>query len=214
MLCEFGHNFNRITDEVTAHLGFEDDVCIGLIMNLLEDNEDPKKIYVELSGFLEDGTFKFMKKLWTMLVSAQESMGGIPQAILDKAKENIRKDRLDIEMHQSANIEKRRVPRRSISRFLSLIDLPVGLHQFLHPEITIQKDPQLIWIANGILGNHINVHLEEMIMTGKEGEIIALKEVEMITGLQEIVTAVVQNIGEIEVGKDINDQGLHIEMID
>ena len=112
--------FTRIADTITETLGFEDDVCIGLIMNLLEDKEDPKRIFVALTGFLEAETFKFMKQLWAMLLSAQESVGGIPKSILDKAKEEIRKDRLSNEKKVEPNPQKRN-PRearrsRSISR--------------------------------------------------------------------------------------------------
>ena len=112
--------FTRIADKITEILGFEDDVCIGLIMNLLEDKEDPKRIFVELTGFFEAETFKFMKQLWAMLLSAQESVGGIPKSILDKAKEEIRKDRLSNEKKIEPNPQERN-PRearrsRSISR--------------------------------------------------------------------------------------------------
>ena len=94
-------------------------------MNLLEQSEDPKRIFVEMSGFLEDGTFKFMKKLWTMLVSAQESVGGIPKVILDKAKEEMRKDRLAAENqvipgdYREREISDRRPSRRRESRYFN-----------------------------------------------------------------------------------------------
>jgi serine/arginine repetitive matrix protein 1 len=56
-----------ITDNVIEMLGFEDEVVVELIINLLEStnsNGDGRMIQIELTGFLEDKTYNFMKNLW------------------------------------------------------------------------------------------------------------------------------------------------------
>ncbi|KAJ3325939.1 hypothetical protein HDV06_002324 [Boothiomyces sp. JEL0866] len=82
-----------IVENVNLILGFDDDICIEFIMSLLEEESDPKEIQLKITGFLEDSTFGFMKKLWTLLVSAQSNPMGIPQEFMDKQKEEIRKQR-------------------------------------------------------------------------------------------------------------------------
>ena len=47
---------------------------------------DGKKIQIQLTGFMEKNTVKFMKELWTLLLSAQQNASGVPQQFLD-AKE-------------------------------------------------------------------------------------------------------------------------------
>lgn len=47
-----------------------------------------------MTGFLEDKTFKFMKELWALLLSAQSSVGGIPKVFLDAKKEELRMHRV------------------------------------------------------------------------------------------------------------------------
>ncbi len=71
-----------------------DDICVELLISLLEASTDPKEIQIQMTGFLEESTFKFMKNLWELLLSAQKSVGGIPQVFLDAKKEEIRKQRV------------------------------------------------------------------------------------------------------------------------
>ncbi|KAG2553037.1 hypothetical protein PVAP13_9KG499152 [Panicum virgatum] len=76
-----------IAKRVTELLGFEDEVLINFIYGLLEEKEaDGKKIQIQLTGFMEKNTVKFMKELWTLLLSAQQNASGVPQQFLD-AKE-------------------------------------------------------------------------------------------------------------------------------
>ncbi|KAJ3277120.1 hypothetical protein HDV01_000172 [Terramyces sp. JEL0728] len=82
-----------VVENVSSILGFDDDICIEFIMSLLEDESDPKEIQLKITGFLEDSTFGFMKKIWTLLVSAQSNPMGIPQEFMDRQKEEIRKQR-------------------------------------------------------------------------------------------------------------------------
>ncbi|KAJ3056809.1 hypothetical protein HK097_004073 [Rhizophlyctis rosea] len=87
-----------ITEKVVKLMGFEDDVLIDYIFSLLEESDvDPRNMQIQLAGFLEFKTPEFMEALWNLLVSAQTSIGGIPQEFLDKKKEEIRKKRLETE---------------------------------------------------------------------------------------------------------------------
>ena len=48
-----------------------------------------KQVQINLTGFLERKTGQFMQELWTMLLSAQSNIGGVPTAILDAKKREI-----------------------------------------------------------------------------------------------------------------------------
>ncbi|PWN23372.1 PWI domain-containing protein [Microstroma glucosiphilum] len=76
-------------------LGFEDEVVVEYVMGMLESEENqphpnPRQLQLSLTGFLESSTPKFMAELWDLLLSAQESIGGIPQQFVDKKKEEMR----------------------------------------------------------------------------------------------------------------------------
>ena len=46
---------------------------------------------INITGFLQSKNAReFMKELWTLLVSAQENIGGIPSSLLEKKKEEIK----------------------------------------------------------------------------------------------------------------------------
>ena len=85
-----------ISTQISSYLGLEDDVVIEYVYSLLEENSfsglDPKRMQIKLTGFLEDNTINFMNDLWKLLISAQNSMGGIPQEFLDAKREEIRKN--------------------------------------------------------------------------------------------------------------------------
>ena len=52
---------------------------------------DPRNIQIQLTGFLQGKNARiFVGELWELLVSAQENIGGIPTAFLEKKKEEIR----------------------------------------------------------------------------------------------------------------------------
>lgn len=86
-----------IADKVGELLGFEDDVVVEYIHGMLEDPDqkqpDPKKVQLSLTGFLESSTPKFMAELWLLLLSAQKSLGGIPQEFVEKKKQEMREAR-------------------------------------------------------------------------------------------------------------------------
>ncbi|KAH9661574.1 PWI domain-containing protein [Citrus sinensis] len=85
-----------IATRVTELLGFEDEVLINFIYGLLEGKEvNGKEVQISLTGFMEKHTAKFMKELWTLLLSAQKNASGVPQQFLDAKEEEARKKKLE-----------------------------------------------------------------------------------------------------------------------
>ncbi|KAJ1029372.1 hypothetical protein NDA13_002623 [Ustilago tritici] len=84
-----------IARRVTELLGFEDDVVLEYASGMLEEERfpDPRKVQIQLMGFLEGKTAEFMSELWELLVSAQESVGGVPKRFVEEKKEELRKKR-------------------------------------------------------------------------------------------------------------------------
>ena len=75
-----------IVEEVTKMLGFEDDVLVEFIFELLSQPQvDPKDMQIQLTGFLEDNAAPFMKRLWALMLSAQDH-GGVPKSFIEKKK--------------------------------------------------------------------------------------------------------------------------------
>ncbi|KAJ6691820.1 SERINE/ARGININE REGULATED NUCLEAR MATRIX PROTEIN [Salix purpurea] len=101
-----------IATRVTELLGFEDEVLINFIYGLLDGNEvNGKEVQISLTGFMEKNTGKFMKELWTLLLSAQKNESGVPQQFLDAKEEETRKkqaevDRIANEIQKKKEIEK------------------------------------------------------------------------------------------------------------
>lgn len=54
-----------------------------------------KEIQISLTGFMEKNTGKFMKELWTLLISAQNNASGIPQQFLDAKEEETKKNKVN-----------------------------------------------------------------------------------------------------------------------
>src|SRR4051794_22278732 len=71
-------------------LGFEDEFLGNFIISLLEEKTDPRKIHLQITGFLNKDTFKFMEELWSLLISAQNSENGIPFKIIEEKKEELK----------------------------------------------------------------------------------------------------------------------------
>ncbi|PWZ55527.1 Cyclin-dependent kinase B2-1 [Zea mays] len=55
---------------------------------------DGKKIQIQLTGFMEKNTVKFMKELWSLLLSAQQNASGVPQQFLDEKEAEIHQKKL------------------------------------------------------------------------------------------------------------------------
>ena len=79
-----------ISDRILTILGFEDDVVIEYIIGMLEVGTSGKDIHIGLTGFLESSTNDFMKDMWALLLSAQETSSGIPQSFLDAKKRELK----------------------------------------------------------------------------------------------------------------------------
>ncbi|CAO2179490.1 unnamed protein product, partial [Urochloa humidicola] len=61
----------------------EDEIVTNFIYSHLEGKEvDGKKIQIQLTGFMEKNTVKFMEELWSLLLSAQQNASGVPQQFL------------------------------------------------------------------------------------------------------------------------------------
>lgn len=80
-----------VTDRVVAALGFEDDIVIEYVFDMLENDQypDPRHVQISLTGFLEKHTPAFMEELWGLLVQAQDSEMGIPPQWLEQKKKEI-----------------------------------------------------------------------------------------------------------------------------
>jgi hypothetical protein len=65
-----------------------DEVCLYLLFFYWQE-ADGKKIQIQLTGFMEKNTVKFMKELWGLLLSAQQNASGVPQQFLDEKEAEI-----------------------------------------------------------------------------------------------------------------------------
>ena len=64
-----------LNKKIIELLEFEDETLVNLIINLISSSEekiDPKKLQYQISGFLGDKTYSFMKQFWKLLISVQE----------------------------------------------------------------------------------------------------------------------------------------------
>ena len=64
-----------LNKKIIEFLEFEDETLVNLIINLInssEDKIDPKNMQYQISGFLGDKTYSFMKQLWKLLISVQD----------------------------------------------------------------------------------------------------------------------------------------------
>ncbi|KAF8242393.1 PWI domain-containing protein [Wilcoxina mikolae CBS 423.85] len=88
-----------IAQKVVDILATEDDVVIDFIFGMLEEDRfpDPKKIQLNITGFLEKDTPSFCKQLWNLLLSAQANPQGVPTELLEKKKEELRLQKLETE---------------------------------------------------------------------------------------------------------------------
>ena len=64
------------------------------IITALVQEVNGKEVQIQLTGFMEKNTVKFMKELWTLLLSAQKNASGVPQQFLDAKEEEIRKKKV------------------------------------------------------------------------------------------------------------------------
>ncbi|OVA15587.1 PWI domain [Macleaya cordata] len=106
-----------IANRVTELLGFEDEVLINFIYGLLDGKDiNGKEVQIQLTGFMEKNTGKFMKELWGLLLSAQKNASGVPQQFLDAKEEEIRKkkeesDRITLEIQKKKEVEQEKLKK-------------------------------------------------------------------------------------------------------
>ena len=63
-----------LNQKIKDVLEFEDETLANLIINLIKssnDKIDPKNIQYQISGFLGDKTYSFMKNFWKLLINIQ-----------------------------------------------------------------------------------------------------------------------------------------------
>lgn len=90
-----------IAKKVIEIIRVDDDIVVEFVFSMIEDKDkpvsclsctargmadrqspDPKKMQVSLLGFMDKyGAAHFMEELWTLLLSAQTSPGGIPAKV-------------------------------------------------------------------------------------------------------------------------------------
>ncbi|KAA8549314.1 hypothetical protein F0562_000998 [Nyssa sinensis] len=118
-----------IANRVTELLGFEDEVLINFIYGLLDAKEvNGKEVQISLTGFMEKNTGKFMKELWTLLLSAQKNASGVPQQLLDAKEEETRKkkeetDRIANEIQKKREKEGRELEQEKLRKMDGELDI-------------------------------------------------------------------------------------------
>ncbi|KAF8402963.1 hypothetical protein HHK36_011056 [Tetracentron sinense] len=117
-----------IATRVTELLGFEDEVLINFIYGLLDRKlVNGKEVQIQLTGFMEKNTGKFMKELWMLLISAQNNASGVPQQFLDaKAEETRNKkeeaDRITHEIQKKKEKEGRELEQEKMKKMDGEVD--------------------------------------------------------------------------------------------
>ncbi|KAG8871731.1 hypothetical protein FRB97_008348 [Tulasnella sp. 331] len=81
-----------VVKRLEEKLGMEDEILVEYVMTKLEENRfpDPKAMQIEITGFLRAKTPEFMIELWKLLMSAQNSTGGVPIEFVEEKKQEMR----------------------------------------------------------------------------------------------------------------------------
>ncbi|WFC98883.1 hypothetical protein MYAM1_001616 [Malassezia yamatoensis] len=97
-----------IAEKIESLLGFEDEVLVELVSDQLENEAfpDPRKMQISLTGFLEKRTRSFMAELWSLLLSAQESVAGIPRLFVEQKKAEMQQKRAESD-HVRSEVRRR-----------------------------------------------------------------------------------------------------------
>merc|ERR1719336_3393249 len=88
-----------IAERILEILGFEDDILVQFVFNMLEtakkekQSPDPRVMQVQLTGFLERDAKAFTEELWNHIVTASRNPGGIPTKMLEETKRKLAKGR-------------------------------------------------------------------------------------------------------------------------
>ena len=88
-----------VAAQLRERLGFEDDIVEGFVLGQLEGaSADPRAVTVSLKPFLGDEhATPFVAELWRLLLSAQESPGGIPRQFVEEEAARAREARREAE---------------------------------------------------------------------------------------------------------------------
>lgn len=134
-----------IANRVTELLGFEDEVLINFIYGLLDGtNVNGKQVQISLTGFMEKNTGKFMKELWTLLLSAQKNASGVPQQFLDAKEEETKRkkleaDRIASEIQKKKEKESKEHEQEKMRRMDGVVDISKAIDADLE---SISKNTQ------------------------------------------------------------------------
>ncbi|KAL1746732.1 PWI domain-containing protein [Schizophyllum fasciatum] len=83
--------------KITELNGLEDELvgeyCMGLLEDESQPTPDPKRMTINLQGFLTKHTKEFMVALWKLLLEAQAEVSGVPRTFVEEKKEELRKAR-------------------------------------------------------------------------------------------------------------------------
>eukprot|EP00826_Nyctotherus_ovalis_P001639 TRINITY_DN10278_c0_g1_i1.p1 TRINITY_DN10278_c0_g1~~TRINITY_DN10278_c0_g1_i1.p1 ORF type:complete len:267 (-),score=86.94 TRINITY_DN10278_c0_g1_i1:148-948(-) len=99
---ELGTIKSWIKTRMIGLLGFEDEVVTNLAITQLEAADInnplcPKRMQINLTGFLEDKAMTFMKELWNLLLVSQKSEGGIAPDFIQAKKAELLKRKEELE---------------------------------------------------------------------------------------------------------------------
>mmetsp|Transcript_54523 Transcript_54523/g.127430 ORF Transcript_54523/g.127430 Transcript_54523/m.127430 type:complete len:190 (+) Transcript_54523:56-625(+) len=95
-----------ISKRIMELLGNEDDIvvdyCIGHLSEAAETGVpvNPKKLQVDLTGFLETKAQAFCSELWQYLLSAQQSPVGVPKEFVEQKKAELKEKKDEAERIQ------------------------------------------------------------------------------------------------------------------
>ncbi|AFZ79258.1 hypothetical protein BEWA_021050 [Theileria equi strain WA] len=78
----------KVLGETDAKANIENAGDGGTVFNE-KPSLDPKRLQINLTGFMAKKAHVFVKELWDLLLSAQENEYGIPQAFIDEKKREI-----------------------------------------------------------------------------------------------------------------------------
>ncbi|KAK7606207.1 PWI domain-containing protein [Phyllosticta paracitricarpa] len=87
-----------IAAQIQKILNNEDDIVIDFIYNIFDAGPtlDIKMLQIQLQGFLDKDAPAFCKELWSLLLDAQTSSHGIPKAIVDAKKQELKQEKVGV----------------------------------------------------------------------------------------------------------------------
>lgn len=156
---------------------------------------------INLTGFLENNAKVFVKELWNLLLSAQNSVGGIPAIFIEQKKEELRKKREREEAKRAERdsvmetIKRRRneemddLKEERKSRFVSWA---VCCH--VNPFILFYFSSRITVVEVESEEERVIVHLDPVLVL-QEDIIVVMKEIVTIADMM-IDTVIVNQEGE------------------